>query len=197
MSIVFVVFVVFVAQRFAHCRGPACAGPATAPPNPTGPTLAPPIPVRLPNLNGDVVRTKERTIRAVLVVMGLLTASPALSVVNPGQLASYGLLDPQPLALPLLQHRGILQLAVGAALVWAAFRPDVRVPVAVGVIVCKASWLTLTLASPAARDAVSPVPLVFDPLSILLLVVLLVDIAGQGRWARHGDQREPARQRVD
>ncbi len=70
-------------------------------------------------------RIRETIIRAVLILMGVLTATPVLSLVNPSQLEAYGVIDPDPIVLTLLQHRGIFQLLLGAALVWAALRPDI------------------------------------------------------------------------
>lgn len=114
-------------------------------------------------------------VRVVLIVMGVLTATPVLAVIDPGRLGSYGVVDPDLVVLTLLQHRGVLQLALGAALVWAAVRPDVRVPIAAAAITTKGVGLALTLSRPEVAAVASPVPLVFDAVSIVVLSALVVD----------------------
>ncbi|ADB31042.1 conserved hypothetical protein [Kribbella flavida DSM 17836] len=128
-----------------------------------------------------MVQIPERVIRVTLLLMGVLTATPALALVDPGQLASYGVSDPDPVVLTLLQHRGIFQLLLGAALVWAAFRADVRVPVAIAAVVSKGGALMLTLFRPDVRAEASAVAMVFDPICIVLLTALLVHVAVRTR----------------
>lgn len=118
----------------------------------------------------------ERIVRPALVLMGVFTAIPVMALIDPGQLESYGVTDPGPVLLTLLQHRGIFQLLLGAALVWAAFRPDVRAPIAVAAIVSKGGALALTLSRPEALENSSAVAMVFDPICLLLLGVMLADI---------------------
>lgn len=120
---------------------------------------------------------KEIAVRSALIFMGVFTAMPVLALVNPGQLASYGVIDPDPIVLTLLQHRGVLQLALGASLVYAAFKPNIRVAVALAAIVTKGGALLLTASRPEVLAEASQVMLVFDPLCILLLGAILVDIA--------------------
>lgn len=128
--------------------------------------------------------TRERTIRAALVVMGVFTAIPVQSLVNPSQLESYGVIDPDPIVLTLLQHRGIFQLLLGAALVWAALRADVRVPVAIAAIVSKGVALALTVSRPEVLEESSAVAMVFDPICIVLLTALLIDTGVRSRGHR-------------
>lgn len=125
----------------------------------------------------------ERTVRISLVLMGVLTAVPALSLVNPGQLESYGVIDPDSITLTLLQHRGVAQLVLGAGLVWSAFRADVRVPVALAAIVSKASFLALTASRPDVLAEASAVALVFDPICIVLLSAMSIHLAVRSRRA--------------
>lgn len=120
---------------------------------------------------------KENLIRAALVVMGVLTMTPVFVLVDPGRLADYGVTAPDLIELTLLQHRGVLQLVLGAALVLAAFRADLRVPVAVAAIVSKGAAVLLTVSRPEVLAEASPVAMVFDPICIALLAALLVDRA--------------------
>jgi hypothetical protein len=121
-------------------------------------------------------RAAEIAARVSLVAMGVFTAVPALALVRPDQLeSSYGVTDPDPMLLTLLQHRGMLQLLAGAALIWAAVRPGVRIPVAVGLVVAKTTALLLTATRPEAQAQASAFIQGFD---VVCVVVLLAIIAG-------------------
>lgn len=119
---------------------------------------------------------KEIAIRSAFILMGVLTATPVLALINPAQLESYGVANPGAVELSLLQHRGLLQFALGASLVYAAVRPDVRVAVAIAAIVTKGGFLLLTLMRPDVLAKANMVAMIFDPLCILLLTATLVDI---------------------
>jgi len=124
----------------------------------------------------------ELVVRFVLVVLGLGTASPVMALVAPGTLeSSYGVDNPEPMVLVLLQHRGVLQAALGAALVWAAFRPAVRVPVAITAIFTKGIGLALTVPNPVLRETLSATTVVFDSVAIVLLALIAVRQAVGGR----------------
>lgn len=127
-------------------------------------------------------RASEFAVRVALVVMGVFTAVPALALVQPDQLeSSYGVTDPDPMLLTLLQHRGMLQLLAGAALIWAAARPGVRIPVALGLVVAKTTALALTASRPEAQDRASAFIQGFD---VVCVVALLWIIAATLRSAR-------------
>jgi hypothetical protein len=82
----------------------------------------------------------ELVTRTLLAVLGAITTLPALALVLPGTSLdlSYGISAPaDPMVLALLQHRGALQAALGAALIWAAFQPVARTPVALTAIATK------------------------------------------------------------
>ncbi|SDE11289.1 hypothetical protein [Glycomyces harbinensis] len=128
-------------------------------------------------------RSIELATRIALVAMGLFTAVPVLSLIQPGQLESgYGIVDPDPMLLTLLQHRGVFQALAGAALVWAAARPDVRIPVAAGVIVAKTTALVLTVSRPQAQAQADPFIQGFDVFCVLALALIIAGTA-RGTWA--------------
>ncbi|GAA2083370.1 hypothetical protein GCM10009780_21990 [Actinomadura alba] len=118
-----------------------------------------------------------------MAVLGVITATPALAVGWQGALEfGYGLGDePDPMVLALLQHRGVLQGALGSALIWAAYRPAVRVPVAVTAIITKSSFIALMFSLPDSswRDAASGV--LFDVVTIALLAFIAVRQVRAGR----------------
>jgi hypothetical protein len=117
--------------------------------------------------------------------MGLFTAVPVMVLFRPDQLGSYGIVDPEPMVLTLLQHRGVFQLLAGAALIWSAFRPDVRLPVAVGVVLAKSAALGLTVSRPEAQEHASTFIQVFDLVCIAVLAVIVVTAIS--RRARDGE----------
>lgn len=117
----------------------------------------------------------EPIVRTVLVLVGVVTALPALALVDVGTLElSYGLTDAEGMTLALLQHRGMLQLLLGAALVWAAFFPQARLAAALAAIVGKTTFLTLILPDPALRPDLALFSTVFDLTCIVLLAGLAV-----------------------
>ncbi|MEU8300900.1 hypothetical protein AB0C04_26890 [Micromonospora sp. NPDC048909] len=128
------------------------------------------------------LRPAEVLTRVALIGMGAFTAVPVLSVFQPAQLEStYGVTNLEPMVLTLLQHRGVFQLLAGVAMVWAAFRPDVRVPVAAAVIVAKGSALTLTVTRPEAQALASTGIQVVDAICIALLAVIAIRSVRDGR----------------
>lgn len=122
--------------------------------------------------------------RAILTIVGLITATPALALFWPGLLeSSYGLADPDRMTTALLQHRGLLQAALGAAIVWGAFYLPARVPAAATAIVTKSAFLALTVVDTGMRSDMNLISLVFDPLAIVILGVVIVRHLRESRLA--------------
>ncbi len=128
---------------------------------------------------GCPLPARERWMRGLLVLIGVLTATPVLAVVTPVQLASYGITAPGPVELVLLQHRGVLQLLLGAALVGAALVPRARVAAVTTALCAKGAFLALVAVQPEAGPRISPVTLAFDGVSVVVLAVLLGAAAGR------------------
>lgn len=116
----------------------------------------------------------EKVIKIALVVLGVITMTPVLALVTPVALEYYGLTQLTPMEAALLRHRGVLQLVLGAALVWAAFAPWARVPVALAAITTKSTNLILTLTDPVTRPDAPLFSTVFDTLAVVLLAGLVV-----------------------
>ncbi|GGO29889.1 hypothetical protein [Micromonospora parathelypteridis] len=113
--------------------------------------------------------------RVIFTIVGVITATPALALFWPRLLASsYGLADPDPMTTALLQHRGVLQAALGAAIIWGAFYRPARVPAAVTAIITKTAFLALTVVDGGMRADMNLISLVFDPLAIVILAVVVV-----------------------
>ncbi|MEV8635069.1 hypothetical protein AB0395_25770 [Streptosporangium sp. NPDC051023] len=117
----------------------------------------------------------ETAVRAAFTVTGLITTLPILALVNTAMLEmNYGVSDPGPMVLALLQHRGVLQLLLGAALIWAAFFPPVRLAAAPAAILAKSAFLGLILPNAAARPDLSTLSIVFDLSCIVVLALVTV-----------------------
>ena len=71
------------------------------------------------------------------------------------------------MVVALLQHRGVLQLALGAGLVWAGFQPSVRIGMASAAVATKSAFLSLLLPDP----------------DLILIAALLVSAALPARLA--------------
>jgi hypothetical protein len=124
-------------------------------------------------------------LRIVLGVIGLFTMTPALALVSPGQLAGYGVTAPDAVVLTLLQHRGMLQLALGAAIVWAALDRRVRVPILLAATITKGTGVLLTVTRPEVLSASSGnVGLWFDIVCLVVLPVIVVATLVRSRQDR-------------
>jgi hypothetical protein len=120
-------------------------------------------------------RRSSWPIRITLGVIGLFTMTPALALVSPGQLATYGVESSDPVVTTLLQHRGALQLALGAALVWAGVDHRVRVPILLAATFTKGVGVVLTLTRPEVFAASSGnIGLWFDIGCIVVLPAIAV-----------------------
>lgn len=115
-------------------------------------------------------------LRIVVGGIGLLTMTPALALVSPAQLAGYGVVSPDAVVVTLLQHRGALQLALGAAIIWAGFDRRVRVPILLAATFTKGVGVLLTVTRPDVFAASSGnVGLWFDIVCLIVLPAMVID----------------------
>ncbi|MFI6065124.1 hypothetical protein ACIA47_07620 [Micromonospora sp. NPDC051227] len=113
--------------------------------------------------------------RVILTIVGVITATPALALLWPQLLtSSYGLADPDRMTTALLQHRGVLQAALGTAIIWGAFHLPARVPAAATAIITKLVFLALTVVDAGMRADMNLISLVFDPIAIVILTIAIV-----------------------
>ncbi|WP_075743442.1 MULTISPECIES: hypothetical protein [Actinoalloteichus] len=123
---------------------------------------------------------------AVFVVLGCITATPVFALIDPGVLTwTYGVASRDPMIVGLLQHRGVLQLVLGAGLVWAAFRPSVRVVVASAAILTKSVFLGLLLPDASLRADLAAFSVWFDAFCIVFLgAYVFVELLRSARSGR-------------
>lgn len=114
----------------------------------------------------------------------MLTATPVLSVVDSGQLASYGVRTPDPVVTAVLQHRGVLQLALGTAIAWAGIDRRVRVPILFAATATKGGSVLLTPIRPEVRAAAPrTIGTWFDRVCLGLLPLIAIATEGSSRPA--------------
>ncbi|MFG1710360.1 hypothetical protein ACFLIM_45050 [Nonomuraea sp. M3C6] len=124
----------------------------------------------------------ETALRVALTLIGTITTLPVVALVNVGILDwNYGVSDPAPMTQALLQHRGMLQLLLGAAIVWAAFHPPVRLAAALAAVVGKTTFLALILPNAAIRGDLSPLSIWFDLTCIVVLGLLAARLVTRRR----------------
>ncbi|MEV4168818.1 hypothetical protein [Nonomuraea sp. NPDC049709] len=126
----------------------------------------------------------EPALRVLLALIGAITTLPALALVNVGILDwNYGVADPAPMTQALLQHRGMLQLLLGAAIMWAAFHPPVRLAASLAAVAGKTTFLALILPNAAIRGDLSPLSVWFDLFCIVVLGLLAARLLTRPREA--------------
>ncbi|MBF6214423.1 hypothetical protein IU433_27785 [Nocardia puris] len=117
----------------------------------------------------------ERTVRVLLVTTGVVTATPALALLDPYALEwTYGVTNPDAMTLALLQHRGMLQFVLGAALVWAAWFRPARPAAALGAVATKTVFLALILPNAAIRGDLALFSVIFDLFCVVVLTAIAV-----------------------
>ncbi|WP_419702970.1 hypothetical protein [Promicromonospora sp. NFX87] len=136
------------------------------------------VPARLssPGSTPDAIPPRSPwPLRITLGAIEVLTMTPALALISPGQLAGYGVTSPDLVVTTLLQHRGALQLALGAAIVWAGFDSRVRVPIVLAATFTKGVGVLLTVTRPEVFTASSGnVGLWFDMACLVVLPAVAV-----------------------
>lgn len=117
---------------------------------------------------------KDWIVSGLLLVVGLLNLTPAIVFFSPERVSSlYGIeLSGTDLSV-LMRHRAILLGLLGAALIYAAFRRDILVPVIVAAFVGKLAFLFLTYSSQGVNAEIGRVA-VFDIVAVALLAVALI-----------------------
>lgn len=117
---------------------------------------------------------KDWIVSGLLLVVGLLNLTPAIVFFSPERVSSlYGIeLSGTDLTV-LMRHRAILLGLLGAALIYAAFRRDLLVPVIVAAFVGKLAFLFLTYSSQGVNAEIGRVA-VFDIAAVVLLAAALV-----------------------
>jgi hypothetical protein len=117
----------------------------------------------------------KTSIKIVMVVIGIITASPILVLLDPKTTLeiSYGITSTDPMVEALLMHRGIFQMILGTAIVIAAFIPKARIPVALTAAITKTSFVLLILPNEVLRGQWPTWTAIFDITSVLILLAVV------------------------
>ena len=114
----------------------------------------------------------------VLLVSGIGTCSVVLMALAPhaAQRAFFGAIAEGPVANLIARSWGTMVFAAGLMLLYAAYHPEVRLPILLYSIVGKGSFVVLTAATPAFRRQTAGMLAVVDLIVIGLLGWYLVAV---------------------
>ena len=92
-------------------------------------------------------------VELILLITGLATAGALALVVAPVPMmkAVFGKSPTDPLGLIIARHWALLIFLVGGMIVYAAYRPEIRVPTLIVAVVEKAAFAAAMLLSPLRR----------------------------------------------
>ncbi|NJP10726.1 MAG: hypothetical protein HC866_15645 [Leptolyngbyaceae cyanobacterium RU_5_1] len=108
---------------------------------------------------------------AILVTIGVITASPVIIAFNPNGIASlYNVTFEDDTVLLLIRHRQVMLGILGAALVYGAFFYHLRMMVIAAAIVSKLAFIGLYTTTPDLTQGIQRV-IYFDAVSIILLLI--------------------------
>jgi hypothetical protein len=116
-------------------------------------------------------KLSRNTAIVVLVVIGVLTASPSLTALNPNGIASlYNVTFENDTGLLLIRHRQVMLGVLGATLVYGAFFHYLRMIVITATVVSKFAFVGLCLTTSTLTQGIQRV-IYFDAVSIVLLLI--------------------------
>ncbi len=111
---------------------------------------------------------------AILVVIGVITASPVITALNPNGITSlYNVAFEDNAVLLLVRHRQVMLGVLGAALVYGAFFYHLRMIVITAAVVSKLAFIGLCITTPDLTPGIQRV-IYFDAVSIVLLLIAAV-----------------------
>ena len=116
----------------------------------------------------------------ILLITGLATAGATTLVVAPVPMTKlvFGQAPADPLGLIIARHWALLVFLVGGLIVYAAYRPEVRVPTLIVAAVEKAAFAIAMLTSPLRRRPAVMVIALADGVMAALYGMLLVGLLG-------------------
>ena len=114
-------------------------------------------------------------IKQILIVTGLLTMTALASVVMPSTILKrvFGVENPDAAAIVLARHWGLLVALVGSLLVFAGYRPDIRIPAMVVGATEKLAIGAFVLATPLRRRGVLMMIAAGDALMAIIYLIVL------------------------
>ncbi len=116
----------------------------------------------------------------ILLITGLATAGAMVLVVAPVTMMKvlFGQSPADALGLNIARHWALLVFLVGGLIVYAAYRPEIRVPTLIVAVVEKAAFAVVMLSSPLRRRPSVMVIALADGVMAALYGMLLVGLLG-------------------
>jgi len=116
----------------------------------------------------------------LLVIVGLINIAPIIVFFSPDKTKKlYGLpIDGENLTI-LMRHRGVLLSLIGLALIYAAFKPDVRMAVIIAALISKIAFIFLTFTSNGYSPEIKQVAMIDVGAMVLLAVVVGIQFYGK------------------
>lgn len=119
-------------------------------------------------------KLSRNTAVAILVVIGVITASPVITALNPNGITSlYNVAFKDDAVLLLVRHRQVMLGVLGAALVYGAFFYHLRIVVITAAVVSKLAFIGLCITTPNLTPGIQRV-IYFDAVSVVLLLIAAV-----------------------
>ena len=116
-----------------------------------------------------------KIVSALLILVGLINIAPIMVFFSPSQTKRlYGIeLEGENLSI-LMRHRGVLLAIVGMALIYGAFKPELRLFVIALALISKIAFIFLTFSASDYSPEIKKVALIDVGSMVLLGIVLLM-----------------------
>jgi hypothetical protein len=115
----------------------------------------------------------DRIVSIIFLIVGIINLFPAVVFFSSAQTAKlYGITIEGESLIILMRHRGILLGLIGLALIFAAIKPEARIPVIVAAFISKIAFIYLVATSVTFTPEIKQVATV-DVVAIVLLIVAL------------------------
>jgi hypothetical protein len=119
-------------------------------------------------------KLSRNTAVAILVAIGVITASPGITAFNSNGITSlYNVVFEDDAVLLLIRHRQAMLGVLGATLVYGAFFYHLRMMVIIAAVVSKLAFIGLCITTSDLTQGIQRV-IYFDAVSIVLLLIAAV-----------------------
>jgi hypothetical protein len=116
----------------------------------------------------------DKIVSIIFFIVGIINLFPVVVFFSSAQTVKlYGTQIEGDSLIVLMRHRGILLGLIGLALIFAAVKPDVRIPVLIAAFISKIAFIYLVTTSVTFTPEIKQVAII-DVIAIVLLIVASV-----------------------